>query len=62
MVVLISNGGFLLIEWAMLAAYVLSLPWLTIGFWNAVIGLWLDRRYDGRAAYEVTPALRRVKG
>lgn len=38
MVVLLAGGGWSVAEAGMLAAYGVTLPWLSIGFWNAVIG------------------------
>ena len=58
----LSYGGLIWVEWAMLATYALTLPWLSIGLWNSVIGLILDRRYGARAAVAVTPALGRIDG
>ncbi|MEO1274762.1 MAG: glucans biosynthesis glucosyltransferase MdoH, partial [Pseudomonadota bacterium] len=59
---ILSTGGFLVIEGLMLFAYTLTLPWLAIGFWNGVIGLWLDRRHGHQAPLLVNPALARVTG
>ncbi|WP_425090802.1 glucans biosynthesis glucosyltransferase MdoH [Tropicimonas sp. S265A] len=62
MATFLSYGGLIWIEWAMLAAYALTLPWLSIGLWNSVIGLILDRRHGAGAAMAVTPALARITG
>jgi len=62
MVAILSHGGLLVGEWIMLAAFSVTLPWLTIGFWNAVLGLWLGRRHGRGAAAVVTPALARIRG
>lgn len=62
MVYFLSFGGLIWLEWGMLAAYALTLPWLSIGLWNAVIGFALDRLYGARAANFVTPALDRISG
>ena len=62
MIGLLSYGGFLAIEWVMLVAYALTLPWMSIGLWNSVIGFALDRRHGAQAAEIVTPALARVRG
>jgi membrane glycosyltransferase len=61
MVAILSHGGLLLPEWGMLAAFAITLPWLTIGFWNAVIGALLDARHGEGAAEIVTPALARAR-
>lgn len=61
MVALMRPNGMVALEWAMLLPFVLTLPWLSIGFWNAVIGLVLDLRLADPAGF-VTPALTRVRG
>ena len=38
MAYLLSSGGWTLTKYAMLLAYIITLPGLSIGFWNAVIG------------------------
>ncbi|MEM7731927.1 MAG: glucans biosynthesis glucosyltransferase MdoH [Pseudomonadota bacterium] len=62
MAVFLSYGGFLWLEVAMLAAYAVTLPWLSIGLWNAIIGLGLTMRHGDGAALAVTPALTRIDG
>ncbi|RTL94033.1 glucans biosynthesis glucosyltransferase MdoH [Ancylobacter aquaticus] len=57
---LLGHGGFTVLDGFLLLAFCLSTPWTILGFWNAVIGLWLlhgpgdPRRsvypYAGRAA------------
>ncbi|SLN22114.1 Glucans biosynthesis glucosyltransferase H [Roseivivax jejudonensis] len=61
MTALLSVGGLLWLEIAMLAAYAITLPWLSIGLWNSLIGLALDIRHGARAAAVVTPALDRAR-
>lgn len=58
---LMRPHGIVAIECAMLLPFILTLPWLSIGFWNAVIGLALDLRCADPAAF-VTPALARIRG
>ena len=58
---IMSYGGMVASEWAMLVPFALTLPWLAIGFWNATIGLVLSVRHADPAGH-VTPQLRRVKG
>lgn len=62
MVGVLSYGGILGAEWVMLAAYTVTLPWLSIGLWNSVIGFWLDRKYGARAAKHVAPVIGRPTG
>ncbi len=38
MAYLLGIGGLKSLEWVMLFAFSLTLPWLSIGFWNALIG------------------------
>ncbi|MGR3699594.1 MAG: glucans biosynthesis glucosyltransferase MdoH, partial [Roseovarius sp.] len=49
-------------EGAMLTAFLLTLPWLSIGLWNSILGLALDLRHGAAAAAHVTPALARIRG
>lgn len=62
MAAFLSFGGFLWLEIAMLVAYAITLPWLSIGLWNAIIGLGLSIRHGEGAAEAVTPALARING
>ncbi|WP_300062727.1 glucans biosynthesis glucosyltransferase MdoH [uncultured Roseobacter sp.] len=62
MISLMSTGGMILAEWVMLIAYGITLPWLSIGLWNSLIGFALDRKYRLDAAEHVTPALGRISG
>ncbi|MCV6596135.1 MAG: glucans biosynthesis glucosyltransferase MdoH [Mangrovicoccus sp.] len=50
------GGGITLIEWGMFLAYVATLPWLAIGFWNSVIGFVIDWLSKDPGSY-VNPAL-----
>lgn len=40
-VVILQSGSLTLVDIVMLAALAVYLPWTVLGFWNAVIGLWL---------------------
>ncbi|MFK7868621.1 MAG: glucans biosynthesis glucosyltransferase MdoH [Roseobacter sp.] len=62
MILLLSYGGFIAIEWLMLIAYAITLPWMSIGLWNSLIGFAIDRKYGAQAATMVTPALGRAQG
>lgn len=62
MFALFAPSGITSAEGAMLGAFLLSLPWLSIGLWNSVLGLLLDLRFGARAATHVTPALDRIRG
>lgn len=37
----LGTGGWTVIDGLMLLCFVLAAPWSVLGFWNAVIGLWL---------------------
>jgi len=56
---LMAYGGFAPIEMVMLAAYFVTLPWLSIGFWNGLIGFLLTLRHRNPAV-AVNPALARA--
>lgn len=62
MTALLAHNGLIAIEWAMLVVYSITLPWVSIGFWNSLIGYVLDRRHRVRAAEHVLPALGRITG
>jgi len=57
-----TPSGITLGEVMLLGCFALTLPWLSIGFWNSVLGLVLDLRHGRQAARHVTPALARVRG
>jgi membrane glycosyltransferase len=59
---LFAPFGITLTQGALLTCFALTLPWLSIGFWNSTIGLLLDLRHGAQAAKHVTPALARVSG
>ncbi len=61
MVRLLSSGGWTWAEGVMLAGFTVTLPWLSIGFWNALIGL-VIRLAVRRPAEFLTPALARIGG
>lgn len=46
---LMRYSGVTAVEWVMLAAFALTLPWIAIGFWNSIIGLILDLRLKNPA-------------
>lgn len=41
----LSPGGIDALDWLMLVCFAFTLPWTVIGFWNAVVGFALMRRY-----------------
>ncbi|WP_188518425.1 glucans biosynthesis glucosyltransferase MdoH [Alsobacter metallidurans] len=43
----LGSGGWTVIDMLMMACFVLAAPWSVLGFWNAMLGLWLlhGRRY-----------------
>lgn len=57
-----APSGITFAEVALLICFALTLPWLSIGFWNSVLGLVLDLQHGEKAATHVTPALARVVG
>jgi membrane glycosyltransferase len=56
----LSPGGFGFLDFVILALFALTLPWMVIGFWNAVIGFLILRVADPSAA--VMPATAGVTG
>src|SRR5215207_5977453 len=41
-------GGWTLVDAALFACFLIAVPWTVLGFWNAIIGLWLlHGRGDG---------------
>lgn len=60
MVATLSAGGLTAAETVMLALFVITLPWMVIGFWNAMLGLLLLRSTED-AASSVNPALARLR-
>ncbi len=43
---ILSTGGWTLLDVVLLAAFAVGLPWTVLGFWNAVVGLWLLHMAD----------------
>jgi membrane glycosyltransferase len=50
MVATLGGDGLDAWDWAILACFLITLPWNLVGFWNAVIGLVLMRSARLRAA------------
>lgn len=61
MVWALSGGGMPLADWILLTCFAITLPWMAIGFWNAVIGFALMRLTKDPAA-TVFPAANSVTG
>ena len=59
MAVMMAMGGLTWVEGVMLFAYLLTLPWLSIGFWNGVIGFAIALGAKNPAAF-VNPAAARA--
>jgi membrane glycosyltransferase len=38
---ILATGGLTVVDAILLVAFAIGLPWTVLGFWNAVIGLWL---------------------
>jgi len=53
----LATSGWTIPEVGMLIAFAVTLPWLSLGFWNAIIGFTIARFASDPAAY-VTPAWR----
>ncbi len=50
MALALSAGGFGIVDFAILVLFAVTLPWMVIGFWNAVIGFLILRFADPSAA------------
>jgi membrane glycosyltransferase len=57
----LSAGGYGGVDWVLLGLFAVTLPWTTVGFWNAVIGL-LIMRFARDPIALVFPAAARVRG
>jgi len=55
----LAPGGWGPLDIAALALLAVVLPWMVVGFWNAVIGF-VIMRFAADPAAEVLPAIRRV--
>jgi membrane glycosyltransferase len=54
MATVLGAGGWTAVDVALFACFLIATPWTVLGFWNALIGLWLlHARPDGAA--EVAP-------
>ena len=56
LVVILASGGWSAMDCAILACFLVAAPWTVLGFWNALVGLWLIARQN-----KVTAALDRVQ-
>src|SRR4029079_8632234 len=57
----LSAGGFTPGDLLLVVLFAVTLPWLVIGFWNAIIGL-LIMRFARDPVAAVTPAAARTTG
>ena len=60
MALALSAGGFGIVDFAILALFALTLPWMVAGFWNAMIGFLIMRFADPIAA--VIPVAAGISG
>src|ERR671918_159181 len=45
---IVGAGGWTLVDMALFACFLIAAPWTVLGFWNAMLGLWLlHGRADG---------------
>src|SRR5664279_4659859 len=59
--VALSPGGFSIVDFVLLAMFALTLPWIVVGFWNAVIGF-LIMRFAGDPIAAIFPVAAAVRG
>jgi membrane glycosyltransferase len=57
----LAPGGFGIIDGALLLLFVVTLPWMVVGFWNAVIGL-VILRFAADPIAAVMPMAARIRG
>lgn len=57
----LSPGGLSVIDIVLLALFALTLPWMVVGFWNALIGF-LIMRFSADPIAAVVPLAARVRG
>jgi membrane glycosyltransferase len=50
----LAAGGWTMVDAIMFACFALGTPWTVLGFWNALIGLWL-LHFRGDALAQVAP-------
>ncbi|MGD9801860.1 MAG: glucans biosynthesis glucosyltransferase MdoH [Hyphomicrobiaceae bacterium] len=51
---ILGAGGWTVLDGALMACFAIGTPWTVLGFWNAVIGLWLLHVHEDPAS-EVAP-------
>jgi membrane glycosyltransferase len=61
MAVALSPGGFDIVDYAILALFAVTLPWMVAGFWNAAIGF-LIMRFAPDPIAAVTPIAAGIRG
>ncbi|HJZ31483.1 MAG TPA: glucans biosynthesis glucosyltransferase MdoH [Hyphomicrobiaceae bacterium] len=52
---ILGAGGWTVVDVVLLAAFALGTPWAVLGFWNALIGLWLLHFRRADALSDVAP-------
>ena len=57
----LSPGGLGVVDIVLLALFALTLPWMVVGFWNAVIGF-LIMRFAADPVAAVMPLAARIRG
>ncbi|MBY0361805.1 MAG: glucans biosynthesis glucosyltransferase MdoH [Phreatobacter sp.] len=50
----LGTGGWTIVDIVLALAFAIATPWTVLGFWNALLGLWLLHR-DDKAMAEVAP-------
>jgi membrane glycosyltransferase len=61
MALTLSPGGLGFVDWILLALFTVTLPWMVIGLWNAIIGF-LILRFAADPVAVALPAVSRVRG
>jgi membrane glycosyltransferase len=61
MAVTLSPGGLGVVDFVLLALFAMTLPWIVVGFWNAVIGF-LIMRFAGDPIAAIFPVAASIRG
>jgi len=61
MAIALSAGGFGIVDLAILVLFAVTLPWIVLGFWNAIIGF-IIMRFAADPVAAVAPIVRTIRG
>lgn len=58
---ILSSGGWTILDTVMIIAFVSTLPWVSLGFWNSILGFIILRAVKDPVGF-VTPGIRKIRG